>query len=42
MREYIKTDLKCIVKCGVKWIRLAKDRAKCRAVVNTEMDLLIA
>jgi hypothetical protein len=30
----IKKDLKYIVQCGVKWIRLAKGRTKCRAVVN--------
>jgi hypothetical protein len=29
-------------KFGMKWIRLAKDRTKCRALVNAEMNLQVA
>ena len=36
---YIKMDVKEIGSEGVDWIHQAQDRDKCRAVVNTVMNL---
>jgi hypothetical protein len=37
-KDYIGMDLKGISWEGTGWIDLAKDRGKCRTVVNTVMD----
>jgi hypothetical protein len=39
--DNIRTDLREIVWEGVKRIHLAQDRAKCRVLVNTIMNLWV-
>jgi hypothetical protein len=39
--DNIKMDLREIVWGGMEWIDLAQDRDRLRALVNTEMNLLV-
>jgi hypothetical protein len=37
----IRIDVRKIVCRSVEWIQLAEDRGRCRAFINTEMNLLL-
>jgi hypothetical protein len=39
--DNIKINLRGIDSGGIDWILLAYDRDKCRALVNTEMNLRV-
>ena len=40
LKDNIKTDLKT-GRNGMEWVHLARDKDRCRALVNTKMDLRV-